>query len=110
MPRWRKSLTHDDGGKATIQGTDKPTIMKNKILRNHKLINLLVEHKKITLVTVNATHVVCTLSNKFTPDDVQPLCDAVGQWPMPRKVDGHYYIVFERYPNQPAQIKNINGQ
>lgn len=82
--------------------------MKNKILRNHKLINYLAEHKKITLVTVNATHVVCTLSPKFTPDDVQPLCDAVGQWPMPRKIDGNYYIVFERYPNEPTQIKKLN--
>lgn len=84
--------------------------MKNKILKNHKLINFLVDHKKITLVTVNSSHVVCTLSPKFTPDDVKPLCDIVGQWPMPRKVEDKYYIVFERYPNEVAQIKNINGQ
>ncbi|MBQ6227313.1 MAG: hypothetical protein IJK08_01965 [Prevotella sp.] len=73
--------------------------MKNKLLKNHKLINFLVDHRKITLVSVNATHVICTLSDNFTPDDVKPLCDAIGQWPMPRKQGDRKYIVFERFPN-----------
>ena len=72
-----------------------------KQLKNHKLINYLVDHRKISMVTVNATHVICTLSQKFTPNDVQPLCDAVGQWPMPRRLNGNNYIVFERYPSAP---------
>ncbi len=72
--------------------------MKNKILKNHKLINYLVDHRKIDMVSVTKTHVIATLSRKFTPDDVQPLCDAIGQWPMPRKNDKNYYIIFERFP------------
>ena len=48
---------------------------------------------------MNATHVICTLSDKFTPDDVKPLCDAIGQWPIPRKSGDRKYIVFERFPN-----------
>ena len=72
--------------------------MKNRILRNHKLINFLVDYKKIRLVSVNSTHVICTLSDKFTPDDVAPLCDAVGQFPMPRKSGDGNYIIFERFP------------
>lgn len=79
--------------------------MKNKILKNHKLINFLVDHRKITMVSVNKTHVVCTLSDKFTPDDVAPLCDAVGQFPIPRKQAGGNYIVFERFPQMPADGK-----
>ena len=72
--------------------------MKNKYLKNHKLINLLVDHSKIEMVSVTKTHVIATLSPKFTPDDVQPLCDAVGQWPMPRRKDNVNYIMFERFP------------
>lgn len=70
-----------------------------KNLKNHKLINLLVDHSKIEMVSVTKTHVIATLSPKFTPDDVQPLCDQIGQWPMPRKKDNQYYIIFERFPN-----------
>lgn len=69
-----------------------------KILKNHKLINYLVEHPKIELVSVSKDNVICTLSRNFTPDDVKPLCDAVQQWPMPRRQDGKYFIIFERYP------------
>ena len=78
--------------------------MKSKILKNHKLINYLADHRKITLVSVNKTHVICTLSDSFTPDDVNPLCDAVGQFPMPRKRTEGNYIIFERFP------KDGNGQ
>ncbi len=70
-----------------------------KYLRNHKLINLLVDHKKIEMVSVTKTHVIATLSPKFTPDDVRPLCDAIGQWPMPRKSGAGNHIIFERFPN-----------
>ena len=70
-----------------------------KPLRNHKLINFLADHRLVTMVSVNKTHVVATLSPRFTPDDVQPLCDVVGQWHMPRKKNGQYFIIFERYPN-----------
>lgn len=71
---------------------------KTRILRNHKLINFLVDHAKIDLVSVSKDKVICTLSKTFTPDDVKPLCDAVNQWPTPRRQDGKYYIIFERYP------------
>ena len=70
-----------------------------KLLRNHKLINYLTDHKLIDLVTVSKTHIVATLSPRFTPDDVKPLCDTVGQWPIPRKKGGQHFIIFERFPN-----------
>ena len=72
-----------------------------KILKNHKLINLLVEQRNIDLVSVSRDKVVCTLGKDFGPDDVEPLCNAVGQWPQPRRQDGKYYIIFERYPEMP---------
>ena len=72
--------------------------MKNRILKNHKLINFLADHSKIVMVSVTKTQVIATLSPKFTPDDVQPLCDTIGQWPIPRRKDDVNYIVFERFP------------
>ena len=69
-----------------------------KNLRNHKLINFLADHRLIALVSVSKTHVVATLSPKFTPDDVKPLCDVVGQWPIPRSKGGQKFIIFERFP------------
>ena len=77
--------------------------MKKRILRNHKLINVLVEHSKIDPVTVGRYHNICTLSPKFTPDDVAPLCDTVGQWPVPRKAQGKNFIIFDRYPEEPKE-------
>lgn len=69
-----------------------------KILKNHKLINFLADHSKIEMVSVTKSQIVATLSPKFTPDDVQPLCDKVGQWPMPRRDGNRNYIVFQRFP------------
>ena len=70
--------------------------MKQK--KNHKLINYLVDHKKIDLVSVTKNHIICTLSPRFTPEDVKPLCDEVGQWPIPHRRGSDNYITFERYP------------
>ena len=70
-----------------------------KPLKNHRLINYLADHRLISLVSVNKTHVIATLSPKFTPEDVKPLCDIVGQWPMPRRNGSQYFIVFERFPD-----------
>jgi hypothetical protein len=75
--------------------------MKQK--KNHKLINYLADHKKIELVSVNKTYVICTLSKKFTPDDVQPLCDAVGLWPIPQRRGSDNYITFLRFPEDGAK-------
>lgn len=83
--------------------------MKNKLLKNHKLINFLVDHRKISLVSVNKTHIVCTLSPKFTPEDVEPLCSAIGQWPLPRKSGDNKYIVFERFPDFGKKEQQDNG-
>ena len=69
-----------------------------KPLRNHKLINYLADHSKIQMVSVTKTHVIATLSDKFTPDDVQPLCDIIGQWPMSRRSGNGNHIIFERFP------------
>ena len=80
--------------------------MTKKILKNHKLINYLVDHKKISLVSVSKDQVICTLGKTFNPDDVQPLCDAVGQWPLPRRQGDQYYIIFSRYPIEPCQPKD----
>ena len=68
---------------------------KTRILRNHKLINFLVDHAKIDLVSVSKDKVICTLSKTFTPDDVKPLCDAVNQWPTPRRQEGKAYSTCE---------------
>ena len=69
-----------------------------KPLRNHKLINFLADQRLIDMVSVSKTHVIATLSPRFTPDDVKPLCDTVGQWPVPRKKGGQFFIIFERFP------------
>ena len=50
-----------------------------KPLRNHKLINYLADHRLVSMVSVTKTHVIATLSPRFTPNDVQPLCDDIGQ-------------------------------
>ena len=70
-----------------------------KPLRNHKLINYLADHRLVSMVSVTKTHVIATLSPRFTPNDVPPLCDDIGQWPMPRKKNGQYFVIFERFPN-----------
>ena len=69
-----------------------------KMLKNHKLIRCLVDHRKIDLVSVDKAHVICTLSPKFTPEDVEPLCNIVGQWPTPQRRNGQNMIIFERFP------------
>ncbi|MBP5376335.1 MAG: hypothetical protein J6Y38_08410 [Bacteroidaceae bacterium] len=76
-----------------------------RYLKNHKLINFLADHSKIEMVSVSKTRVIATLSAKFTPDDVKPLCDAIGQWPVPRRNGGKNFIIFERFPNFEKQAQ-----
>lgn len=71
----------------------------DKYLKNHKLINFLADHSKIEMVSATRTQVIATLSPKFTPDDVKPLCDKVGQWPMPRRIGDKNIIIFQRFPD-----------
>lgn len=69
-----------------------------KKLTNKRLVTYLMEHKHIELVTVDKTNIICTLSDKFRPDEVKQLLADTGQ-PMPRmaSADGANYIVFPRY-------------
>lgn len=72
----------------------------NTILKDHRLIKVLVDHRKIDFVTVSKTKIICTLSTKFRPDDVDILWHQVGQWPMTQKKNGKNYIVFDRFPDE----------
>lgn len=70
--------------------------MNNKILKNHKLINYLTDHCKIDLVSVNCTHIICTLSKKFMPSDVDEVYKASGQMPMIQSRNGKRFVIFLR--------------
>lgn len=85
--------------------------MANTILKDHRLIKVLVDHKKIDFVTVSKTKVVCTLSPKFYPADVDTLWHRTGQWPVTQKRNGKNYIIFDRFPGagtmtMPPMLKN----
>lgn len=70
--------------------------MNNKILKNHKLINYLTDHKKIDLVSVNRTLIICTLSPKFLPSDVDEVFKMSGQMPMIQSKNGKRFVIFLR--------------
>ncbi len=72
--------------------------MKQKKLTNKRLISYLVDHRHIELVSVSKTHIVCTVSARFRPEEVSKLLEETGQ-PMPRMSSDERgnYIVFPRY-------------
>ena len=71
--------------------------MKKK-LTNKRLVAYLMSHKHIDMVSVDKKNIVCTVSSRFRPDEVQQLLADTGQ-PMPRleSQNGINFIIFPRY-------------
>lgn len=69
---------------------------KNKIV-NKRLVSLLMDHKKIDIVTVDKSYIVAQVSKKFFPSDLKELVERVKQDPKCTTQDGVNCIVFNRW-------------
>ncbi len=68
-----------------------------KKLTNKRLVNYLMEHSHIDMVTVSKTHVIATVSKKFLPSEVPAMIKVTGQVPRLSSDQDGNYIVFNRY-------------
>ncbi len=66
-------------------------------LTNKRLVAKLMDQRKISMISVNKSHVVCQCSKAFKPSDLKPLVDLVGQSPKLSTSEGINYIIFSRY-------------
>ena len=73
-----------------------------KLLKNHTLINYLTDHRKIQMVSVTRDVILCELTDKFTPHDVEEVYRTTLQWPVTRRQNGKNYIIFRRHPVAPS--------
>lgn len=67
-----------------------------QILKNHKLINFLVDYRHFDQVTIDKNWIACICSKKFTPDEVAPLAQKVGAFPVTASKDGQNFLIFKR--------------
>lgn len=69
-----------------------------KKLINKKLVGFLMEHKKIEMVTVDRTHIVCQCKKNFLPADLEELVRNTGQEkPKLSTSQGINYVILNRY-------------
>lgn len=70
--------------------------MSQKKIVNKRLVALLMDHKKIDVVTVDKTYVVAQVNKKFFPSDLKTLVAEIGQDPKCTTQDGVNCIIFNR--------------
>lgn len=72
-------------------------MLEKKTLTNKRLISLLMDHRKIELITISKDKIICQCYKSFYPSDLKPLIDATGQKPTLTTSEGVNYIVFKRF-------------
>ena len=69
----------------------------NKKPVNKRLVSLLLDNKKIELITVNKSTIVCQCTKKFMPSDLKAFTEMVGQSPHLSTSEGTNYIILKRW-------------